>query len=293
MRSPIILAVLTGLILAACAGRPSAGAQQPSASTQPLPPTMPPPTAVPTPIAPSPDVLTTDQLNQRLDPFASPDCTLPCYNGLTPGHSDLAGALAFYARLGIGVSDFVPGDYQTALGGVGNLRATLMRASDIVSAVKSGYVPPQANVYLEGGQVQIVYLRWDSYPTYLAAPRILSALGAPDQISLAMVFDADPAAPTGFALEMVYTARQTGFVFVGIAGGDATSRQVCLSAQAVKAAVLGTFAPGRPPLADSPVKAKLLPLSDSTGVSPADFATAASASGCLSIPADKWSQWKP
>jgi hypothetical protein len=292
--------IAVGLVvwLSACTSSPPsspASSALPPAGTLPVPltPTPAPPTSVPTLPAPPPDSLTTDQLNQRLNPFASADCTLPCYNGITPGQSGLPEATQFYARLGIGLSDIVPGDYQTVLGGTGNLRATLMRSSDVVQALQGGLIPPEANIFLANGVVQIVYVRWSTYPAYLAAPAVLSALGPPDQVSLALMFGADPNVPSRFVVEMVYVGKQSGLIFVGNTDGDAASRQVCLSDQAVKQTVLGVFAPGLTPLADNPAKAKVLPLEGSTGVSITSFATMISAGGCLQIAADRWNQWRP
>jgi hypothetical protein len=289
------LALGGGLIvlLTACGGRPTATPTAlPAGGTnlaQPTP-SLTQPTAIP---APPPDRLTTEQLSQRLDPFGAPDCVLPCFNGLTPGDAGLVETLGFYARLGIGVTDLVPGDYQTALSGTGNVRATLMRSSDVVEAVQAGFVPPEANIYLDQGKVQIVYARWNAYPGAVAAPRILTALGPPDQVGLAMLFTAEPNVPTRFVIEMLYPGKQTGFLYLGDAAGDAAARQVCLTDVAVKETIMGIYAPGLTPLSDNPAKARLLPLEQSAGVSITDFVAAAAGGGCLSIAADRWDQWHP
>jgi hypothetical protein len=264
----------------------------PGAGPLPIPPSPTPEQPTPSP-TPPPDTLTAEQLNQRLNPFASPECALPCYNGLTPGIGGLPDALGFYARLGIGLSDFVPGDYQTAQAGTGNLRATLMRSSDVVQALQGGFSPPEANIYLSGGKVQVIYVRWSAYPAYLAGPAVVTGLGAPDQVGLGMLFTTDPNVPTHFVVQMIYSGQQSGLVYLGDTAGDAGSRQVCLSDQAVKQSVLGVFAPGITPLGDNPARAKVLPLEESTGTSIADFTTTISAGGCLQIPADKWTQWRP
>jgi hypothetical protein len=201
--------------------------------------------------------------------------------------------MLFYSHLGIGVSDLVPGDYRLALGGTGNLRATLMRSTDISQAVDAGFIPPETNIYLSEGKVQFVYVRFKQYSGSLAAPRILTSLGVPDQVGLAMLFAGGPDAPSNFVVQIIYAQRQTGFIFLGTTTGDATAQQVCLTDAAVKETVMGIFAPGLNPLGDNPSKAKILPLDQSAGISTADFATAASAGSCLSIPAETWSQWQP
>src|SRR5512139_3548658 len=100
-RRLVFMAVIA-ITLAACGGKTPTAApgDAPGAGTQPNPPatTQPPPTPLPTV---PPETLITDQVTQRLDPFAAADCQLPCFNGLTPGDTGLFDALGFYARLGI------------------------------------------------------------------------------------------------------------------------------------------------------------------------------------------------
>lgn len=282
------------IMLSACGGKtptdPATNA--PGFGTQPNPPapTQPPPTPLPTI---PPETLTTDQVSQRLDPFGSPDCQLPCFNGLTPGDSKLPDALAFYARLGIGASDFVPGDFQHAATGTGNLRATLMRSTDITQALDAGFKPPETNAYLNDGKIQMVYVRYETYPASLAAARIISTLGAPDKVGLSLIYTTDPNTPTNFIIQMAYAAKQAGFSYLGSTTGDASAQQACLTDVGVRETVFGVFAAGFAPFSDNPAAPKILPLDESTGISAADFATAVTSNGCISIPADKWLQWRP
>ncbi len=289
----LVVGLGLAILLSACGGAktPAPNPALPvGAPAYPPTPTKEPPTPLPTP---APETVTTAQIEQRLDPFGSPDCQLPCYNGLTPGDTGLYDALGFYARLGVGVPDLVPGDYQRALTGTGNLRATMMRATDISSALDKGYVPPETNIYLSNGKIQLIYARLGTSPTTLDVKRILTTLGAPDTVGLALTFTSDPNTPTNFQVEIVYTAKQTGFTFVGSTTGDSSAQKVCLNDTTVREVVMGVFAPGVMPLADSTTKAKVLPLDKAAGISTADFVTAASAGQCISIASDTWYQWHP
>lgn len=281
------------LMLAACQAKatPAAPTAAPAIGGQPLPPQ---PTQAPTPLPViTPETVTAQQITQRLDPFGSPDCQPPCYNGLTPGSSTLTDALAFYARLGIGISDFVPGDIQRAVTGNGNLRASLMRATDISQALDSGYTPPETNVFMHDGKVQYIYTRYETYAPALDAARVLSTLGAPDKVGLALIFTNDPNTPSNFVLQLVYSAKQTGFSYLGSTKGDAAAQQTCLNGTAVRETLIGVFAPDLAPFSDNPSTPRILQLYDSTGISPADFANGIASSGCINIPADKWLQWRP
>jgi len=280
-------------MLAACQAKatPAATTGAPVIGAQPVPP-QPSQTPTPLPVI-TPESVTTQQIAQRLDPFGTPGCQLPCLNGLTPGNAGITDALAFYARLGIGVSDFVPGDIQRAVSGNGNLRANLMRATDITQALNAGYSPPETNVFMKDGKVEYAYVRNEIYPASLDAAHVLSTLGAPDQVGLSLIFTNDPNTPNNFVVQLTYAAKQAGFSYLGSTTGDAAARQVCLNNTAVRETLIGVFAPGFVPFSDNPPTPRILPLYDSTGISPASFTNAIASSGCISIPSDQWLQWRP
>ena len=242
-----------------------------------------------TAFAPYPDSLTTAELEKQLDPFISADCKLPCYNGLVPGRDGLQEALNFYSHLGISALDMVPGDYDAALDGTGSLGAVLTRSSDVLQAIDTGFIPPRVDVRLSGNVVRYINVKWDTVPSYLTLPRVLEAMGQPDQLDLGLVFN--EAGPE-FVLQMVYTSSQTGFAFFGAAPGDGTQLQVCLSSDRIKTALLGVFAPDETLMAGFSHEKYLLPLQDTLGLSYADFAAQASAGGCLTVPASQWGPWQ-
>lgn len=239
--------------------------------------------------APYPDRITTAELETRLDPFSSPDCKLPCYNGLVPGQGGAQEALNFYARFGVSALDMQPGDYEGIQDGTGNLGATLIRSSDVEQAIGMGFNPPRVDLRLDGSLVRSVYVKWGTPPPYATLPRVLEAMGQPDRFDLALLF---PEGKTTFVLQLIYTASQTGFAFLGEAPNDGSQALVCLSNDRLSATLLGVFAPGEPLMAGQTYEKYLLPVQGTLGLPYPDFAAQADAGGCLSIPSSMWETWQ-
>lgn len=284
-RCEALAVLLAGASLAACAAQPPTA----TAGVRALPTRAPGVTLAPAPTIAPPDTITTAQLEGRLDPFNSPTCALPCYNGLTPGQGDFQAALAFFRKLGISPVDMIPGDYQNALDGTGSLGASLLRTTDIEQAVQAGYNPPRVDVGLENNQVRTIAVNWPSYPPSLTIARVVQHMGQPDTVKLALVMSASP--PT-FAIELIYAARLSGFLYQGVTRPDAAGLQVCLSEAGITGSLLGVFSPGQTPLADTSLARLMLPLDSAGGVSGDAFTAAVDAAGCLGIPAAKIDQWK-
>ncbi|MBN1311085.1 MAG: hypothetical protein JXB30_06665 [Anaerolineae bacterium] len=239
--------------------------------------------------APYPDSLTTAELEARLAPFNSPDCMLPCYNGLIPGQSGVQEALNFYSRLGISALDMQPGDYEAVLDGTGSLGAVLIRSSDILQAIDAGFNPPRVDLRLSDNVVRYLHVKWGSVPSYLTPVHVLEMMGQPDRLDLGLILDeVNPE----FVLQMVYSSRQTGFAFFGSAPSDGTQLQVCLSPERVKTALLGAFAPGEAIMAGFSHEKYLLPLPETLGLSYDDFVAQVGSGGCLVIPASQWTAWQ-
>lgn len=285
--------LLAALLLSAC----SPIASMPSSSSPP-PPTLP---AVPS-VAPShqpsptatlapPAGLTVAELHQRLDPFnkALPDCTLPCYNGLLVGRSNLNEALNFYARLGIGITDLIPGDYEGIQDGSGRLGAWLLTASDVVQATQAGFTPPLVDLYLEGGVVQSLYVGWRYIPSYLTPAHVLETLGQPTHLDLALAFSEEPPAAM---LRLFYPHVQTGFAFYADTSSSGDGWRVCFSEDQAGRAFFGIFAPDIPPMAGLTHSERLLPLLETIGMAYEDFAAEMAATGCLNISAERAAAWQ-
>jgi hypothetical protein len=120
-------------------------------------------------------------------------------------------------------------------------------------------------------------------------PQILTQLGEPPVLRLALVFDEDPPA---YLLEMVYPDRQMGFAFYGQTLGDLSARQVCLNPDQVQASSMGIVAPGISPMEDILYVDRLLPLADTLSITYADFAAEMSGDGCIDVPAGTWTAWQ-
>ncbi len=244
-----------------------------------------------TPTLALPESLSTLELHQRLDPLASTldGCRLPCYNGLVPGQSGLREALNFYSRLGIGVPDLIPGDYQTAQGGTGGLGAWLTKSSDVVQAADLGLAPPLVDIYLQDNIVQYVYVGWHYAPPYLTLPRVLDVMGQPSQINLALLFK--PEANT-YALQTIYADARVGFAFYGLAPGDATMLRVCFGEQQASVTYFGAFAPNLTPMEGLEGSEFLLPLEGTLGLSYSYFVTQIVNDACLEVPSSQWTPWQ-
>jgi len=238
-----------------------------------------------------PDILTTQQMHDRLDPFgeAIPGCSLPCYNGLIMGQATLLDTYNFYARLGIGIPDLIPGDYQAIQDGEGQLRAWLTKTADADRAEEMGLGAPLVAVSIAHNTPEALYVNWSYEPPYLSVSTILGQAGEPDQLELALLFSEEPPV---YVLVMVYDGWNGGFAFTGLTTGDATTRRVCLSDSQVRVTTMGLFAPGLSPMEDLPNNRFLLPLSEVLGISIAEFATRIAAGDCIDIPASTWPAWR-
>jgi len=288
------LALALTIGLAGCGGGVSATAVLPDTPTPPAEPVAEStlePELLPGPAAsiPTPETITTAQLAQRLNPFADPQCALPCFNGLTPAAGDFYAALSFYSQLGISSADMVPGDYENTLDGTGHLAASLLRASDVQQAVAAGYRPPRIDIALESGVVSNIFVNWSDYPPAMTLPIILGQLGPPDDLKIGLMFETDP--PT-FLIQMIYTGRQSGFLFRGTAESAGQALSVCPDAAHITGSALGIYGQGVVPLAGIDAANRLLPMEQSTGIAADQFAALAQASSCLTITADRWAQWQ-
>jgi hypothetical protein len=292
-----ITGFVVGLVLlVACGGPPPTPAAAPPLAPQEEAATPAELEIVPTPLQPTPDLprpetLTTEQMHQRLDPFAglAAGCALPCYNGLIPGASGAYETLLFYSRLGIGLGDLIPGDDQSLRTGTGSASAWLTKTSDVTQAEALGLAPPLVDIYLQDGLTQYVYVGWQYYPPYLTLPRVLEMLGPPTRLDLALVFDQQPPL---YVLQLVYGEQQTGFSFSGRTSGDDSARLVCLSGDGVSVTRFGVFAPDVTPMEGLSNSAYLLPLAETVGLPYEQFAALVSAGNCLAIPAETWGAWQ-
>lgn len=295
----LAVALLCLLILTACgsAGRTAAPPlASPTAGISSLPivpTTVPDPqlTALPTRSLLPPETLTTAELHQRLDPFTEvvPGCVLPCFNGLSMGQSTLYDVYDFYSRLGIGLRDLIPGDYDTVQDGTGRLGAWLITTTDVAQAEDMGLKPPLVNITITDNIAQSLYVGWEFYPAYLTVPIILESLNQPDQLTLAV----EPAS-TGktYVLQLVYSGAGLAFAFTGDMVAAPAGQQMCLTPDQVQASALGLFAPGQTPMADMPYNDLLLPLEETIGVPYADFAARISAGECILVPASALPTWE-
>ena len=297
VRSRSLLFAIVLFFLTACSG--------PTTSPQVtgLPPTMdvfgspyptwtpgPLPALTPTLAAREPDNLTTAELHERLDPFSSEACALPCYGGLIAGQSNTQDVIDFYSRLGVGIQDLIPGDYPKVEDRTGRMGAYLSKTSDILEAMEGGFEPPLVDIYIENDVVQHVYVGWTRYyPPYLTLPRVLEMMGQPDQLTLGLVFGR---APVTFVVQVVYMDERVGFSYYGNTLGDAAVRQVCLSDEQVALTYLGLFAPDLMPMEGRADGEYLLPLEETLAISYADFAARMSGGGCLDIFSGQWGPWQ-
>jgi hypothetical protein len=290
-----ISGIAVGLaLLTACGGPPSTAIPSPAPQSEaatPAPLEIVPTPVEPTPDLPRPETLTTEQLHQRLDPFAglAADCALPCYNGLIPGASGAYDTLLFYSHLGIGLGDLIPGDDQSLRSGTGSVSAWLTKTSDVTQAEEMGLAPPLVDIYLQDGLTQYLYVGWQYYPPYLTLPRVLEMLGPPTRLDLALVFDQQPPA---YMLQLVYDEQRTGFAFSGPTSGDDAARQVCLGDESVSVTRFGVFAPGVTPMEGLSNSPYLLPLAETVGLPYEDFAALVASGECLTIPAETWGAWQ-
>lgn len=239
-------------------------------------------TLAPTATRIPPETLTNQELHERLNPYVATDpaCTLPCYNGLIPGQSDMGGTMAFFARLGIGERDFIPGDYQVAQNGTGKLGAWLTKTSDITQAEAQGLPAPLVDLYVENGIVQNVYVAYGYTPSYLTPAAVLNQPAAPESIDLGLDVSASPVT---YTLRLLYPATSHGVAFYGIATPTDAGYDVCFDSDHLRKAMFGLFAPNLPLMEGIPGVDTLRPIAEV--VSQQDFLTAVGSGGCLTLPA--------
>ncbi len=244
----------------------------------------------PTATLSAPESLTSAELNQRLNPFAGAEgCALPCYNGIVAGTSTLRDVLNFYARLGIGVPDLIPGDYEAAKDGTGHLGAWLNKATDEVQAEQAGQQPPLLDVGVKDDRVQYVDVGWLTMPDYMTPAQVLASMGQPALIDLALTGGDQPE----FLLRLLYPAQQVGIVYDGAPQVSGGSWQVCAAPGAVGRTYFRTFAAGTTyaAMADLPHSDALRSLTDTLGLAYDDFAAQMVAGGCLTLSADQAAAW--
>ena len=286
-----VLLTLIAIALAACGGAATPAASNPVPADDAAPaanstavsftpiPTF---TLAPTATRIPPETLTNQELHARLNPYApaDPACTLPCYNGLIPGQSDMAGTMAFFARLGIGERDFIPGDYQAAQNGTGKLGAWLTKTSDITQAEAQGLPAPLVDLYIENGIVQNVYVAYGYTPSYLTPAAVLNQPAAPESIDLGLDVSVSPAT---YTLRLLYPATQSGVAFYGIASPTDAGYDICFDSDHLRRAIFGLYAPGLPLMEGIPGVDTLRPIAETA--SQQDFLTAVGSGGCLTLPA--------
>src|SRR5689334_5748600 len=123
MHKRMLFTLLAAVMLAGCASRtsqqqprPTVGVFNPPVMLTATVPGLPSPNVTPTRQLLLPESLSTAEILQRLDPFHSPiapqGCALPCYDGLQMGSSISNDVYDFYAHLGIGIPDLIPGDFE-------------------------------------------------------------------------------------------------------------------------------------------------------------------------------------
>jgi hypothetical protein len=287
------------LLLGACTSKPTPEIAPTAGIFEPPPvytatiPGVPSPVVMPTATINYPESLTTQELHQRLDPFASVEnvsCALPCYNGLVLGQSDTHSVYNFYAQLGIGIPDMIPGDYPMVRDhGTGRLGAWLTKTSDALNAESMGLAAPQIGIFLQDDIAETLYLTWGYYPPYLTVNQVLTQMGEPGSLMLAVIFEGDQ--PT-YVLQVTYPDRQTGFAFFGNTTGAANTPQVCLNSDQIESTTLGITKPGLVPMDNIRYIELMLPVTQILGMSYADFAAEMAGDACLDIPATAVSAWQ-
>lgn len=255
---------------------------------------VPSPNVTVTPTLAVPDSLNMDEAVANLDPFNSPiaptGCELPCYNGLYAGSSTQNEVYNFFASIGIGLHDLIPGDFEAFRNdGTGRLAAWLTKTRDAAAIQEQGITPPLVSIYMFENTADALFVSWSTYPTYLGVPQILAEMGEPTSMRLGMVFSAEPVT---YLLELTYPERQTSFIIYGDAVGDASKQQVCFNAEQVYAASMGVFKAGDEPTQQISYVEYLLPLTETLGITYNDFAAAMTSTGCIDVPASSWSAWQ-
>lgn len=292
-----IISILTvALLLIGCSQRPTP-APQPTFAVFDAPIVVtatiegvPSPNVTVTPTLAAPESLSMDEALARLDPFSDADCELPCYNGLIMGSSTHNEVYNFFARIGIGLHDLIPGDFEEFRhDGTGRLGAWLTRTRDAAAIEQQDITPPLVSVYMVNNTADATFVSWSTYPDYLSVSNILTQLGEPASTRLGMVFSETPVT---YLLELTYPSRQTSIIIYGDAIGDSSKQQVCFNADQVYAVSMGVFKPADTPIQQISYVEYLLPLAETLGIAYTDFAAAMSSTGCFDVPASSWSAWQ-
>lgn len=238
----------------------------------------------------APESLSTADLLLTLNPLMLQDdgCQLPCYNGLTAGQGGLPEVMNFYARLGIGQPDMMPGDYDSVRDGEGHLRAFLNKASDQVQAEASGLEPVLIDVGFAAGKAQYLYIGWQYLPENLGLSDVISSLGRPDRLELGLQLGAQT--PT-YMLLLYFQDKQTGFVYYGKLRTANTGTAICSDTEHATVTLLGIFARDIPALEGLTNAETLLPLEETTGISYETLTGQISAGECLNLTEDQIAPW--
>lgn len=292
----LLLAPLVAVLGACSAPAP------PAAQTPATLPTNTPAAAVEAAASPLPTVasrlpasLSHAELIALLNPFDKPDCSLPCYNGITPGQATRQDVVDFYSLLGIGVEDMIPGEVEDIQDGTGSYDAWLTSTNDILTVEAQGIRSPLVEIFLENDILVSLYVTWASQPDYVSPQAVINALGLPTQIDLAVNPELDPAI---YYLRFIYRPEGAsgpayGFAFYGVTVGEPAAPEVCLLPAQARFAVMGVFAPGfQDVMTGLLYDVYLLPLQETIGVNPQMLQAQMAAGSCLSISEEQMAVWQ-
>jgi len=228
---------------------------------------------------PTPEVSTTQELHDRLDPFGSEaNCELPCYLGFTPGAANVQDTLVFYSQLGIGATDLFPGDLEGIADGNGSLAAALTKTTDVEQAESIGLPPPLVEVQITDNVSEHLYVAWQNYPTYLTIQEVFGALGEPTSVDLSLDLESG-----SYLLRLTYAGNESGSYGYAIEGNLNGAQQVCLSEEFVEVTYLGTFAAGIEPMAGLRYSQYALPLETTLSLNVNGLIAALDSEGCFTV----------
>jgi hypothetical protein len=169
------------------------------ATTQTFVPSLPPTstrvqTSVPHPIA----TLTKSDLVFKFDFWAEPSiCSLPCWNGLTPGVSSEGDVQGFFARLGFDVRNYTP---KPTSNGTYWIKKSLDRLAEEPENA------PRVSVAWKDGIVQYIEIANWNHPEIFEIDRLADAMGEPGDIKVWQGLWGTEPAPYGILLN--YDSRQ-------------------------------------------------------------------------------------
>jgi hypothetical protein len=101
-------------------------------------------------------------------------CVLPCWNGLTPGISQIDDLPEFFSRLGYAIQDEIP--YDSGDGGF-SIGGRIMGYP-----IPPAKTPPVVNVFWRDSTVEAIYFSWGWVPDSYDLGSIKTTLGYPDEI---------------------------------------------------------------------------------------------------------------